>query len=104
MLKNFAACHVRLSGQPCQNMFVCMRGRFLILPEMKFQADLHPLQEIQVDIEGQAITERETASIHWFLKEVRRLQSIMCSFVNTSYSFVCVHMRSYFQKGESILS
>lgn len=35
------------------------------------QTTLHPLQEIQVDIEGQAITENETAPIQWFLKEVR---------------------------------
>lgn len=51
-------------------MFMCMRCRFLVLPEMIFHAVLYPLQEIQVDIEGQAITEKETATIHWFLKEV----------------------------------
>ena len=47
---------------------------------------MHPLQEIQVDIEGQAITERETTIIQWFLKEV--LKATCTLLVNTLYDIV----------------
>ena len=88
--------HAATGRVPRNNLFVCMRGRFLILPEMKFQAVSHPLQEIQVDIEGQAITEKETATILWFLKEVLELQSIMWTLVNTSY-VIALFVHTYMQ-------